>query len=103
MEGGDGTYSIYQWWSRGTHQSNTWRGKGARKLGEEVVYITGELFADRVAQVGVRVRTFDNQKFFQAFLSGESNHFVETSLRSDSEGSFFFNHFFFLKKILIFF
>jgi hypothetical protein len=71
MEGGDGTYSIYQWWSRRTHPSNTWRSKGARKLGEEVVYITGELFADRISQA---------------------------SLRSDSEGSFFFNHFSFLKN-----
>ncbi|EEL87522.1 glycosyl transferase family 1 [Bacillus cereus] len=45
--------------------------------GEEVVYFSIEAFRDRIEKTGATVRTFDDQKFIQAFLSGGRNYLQE--------------------------
>ncbi|MDE8565443.1 glycosyltransferase [Anoxybacillus rupiensis] len=45
--------------------------------GEEVVYFTIEAFRERVEKTGATVRTFDDQKFLKAFLSGGRNYLLE--------------------------
>jgi len=45
--------------------------------GEEVVFFTIEAFRERIEQTGATVRTFDAQKFIQAFISGGRNHLLE--------------------------
>ncbi|WP_459500622.1 macrolide family glycosyltransferase [Bacillus sp. C1] len=45
--------------------------------GEEVVYFSIEDFRERIEKTGADVRTFDGQKFIQAFLSGGRNYLSE--------------------------
>lgn len=45
--------------------------------GEEVVYFTIEAFRERVEKTGATVRTFDDQKFIKAFISGGRNYLSE--------------------------
>jgi MGT family glycosyltransferase len=45
--------------------------------GEEVVYFTIEAFRERMEKTGATVRTFDGQKFIQAFISGGRNYLLE--------------------------
>ncbi|MFD1673742.1 macrolide family glycosyltransferase [Alicyclobacillus fodiniaquatilis] len=40
------------------------------RRGEQVVYVTGEAFRDRVEAAGAEVITYDMDKFLQAFLAG---------------------------------
>lgn len=41
--------------------------------GEEVVYFCVEAFRERIEATGATVRTFDEQKFIKAFISGEES------------------------------
>lgn len=45
--------------------------------GEEVVYFSVEAFRERIEKTGATVRTIDDQKFIQAFLSGGRNYLQE--------------------------
>lgn len=45
--------------------------------GEEVVYFCIEAFRERIEKTGASVRTFDDQKFIQAFISGGRNYLLE--------------------------
>ncbi|MGG1517064.1 macrolide family glycosyltransferase [Paenibacillus oryzisoli] len=45
--------------------------------GEEVVYFCIEAFRERLEQAGAFVRTFDDQKFIKAFISGGRNYVLE--------------------------
>ncbi|WP_242235135.1 macrolide family glycosyltransferase [Bacillus cereus group sp. BfR-BA-01316] len=45
--------------------------------GEEVVYFSIEAFRERIEKTGATVRTIDDQKFLQAFLSGGRNYLHE--------------------------
>lgn len=45
--------------------------------GEEVVYFCIEAFRERMEKTGASVRTFDAQKFIQAFISGGRNYLLE--------------------------
>jgi len=45
--------------------------------GEEVVYFTIEAFRERMEKTGATVRTFNSEKFIQAFLSGGRNYLLE--------------------------
>ncbi|PGC47344.1 glycosyl transferase family 1 [Bacillus toyonensis] len=45
--------------------------------GEEVVYFSIEAFRERIEKTGATVRTIDDQKFIQAFLSGGRNYLQE--------------------------
>ncbi|MEW9701216.1 macrolide family glycosyltransferase [Paenibacillus sp. SI8] len=45
--------------------------------GEEVVYFSVEAFRERIEKTGASVRTFDDQKFMQAFISGGRDHLLE--------------------------
>lgn len=45
--------------------------------GEEVVYFAVEDFRERIEKTGATVRTFDGQKFIQAFISGGRNYLTE--------------------------
>ena len=45
--------------------------------GEEVVYFCIEAFRERIENTGATVRTFDDQKFIQAFLSGGRTYLME--------------------------
>lgn len=45
--------------------------------GEEVVYFTIEAFRERMEKTGATVRTFDGQKFIEAFISGGRNYLLE--------------------------
>ncbi|EJR63123.1 MGT family glycosyltransferase [Bacillus cereus VD115] len=45
--------------------------------GEEVVYFSIEAFRERIEKTGAIVRTIDDQKFIQAFLSGGRNYLQE--------------------------
>ncbi|WP_299093662.1 macrolide family glycosyltransferase [uncultured Metabacillus sp.] len=45
--------------------------------GEEVVYFTTEAFRERIEKTGATVRTFDGEKFIQAFISGGRNYLIE--------------------------
>lgn len=45
--------------------------------GEEVVYFCIEAFRERMEKTGASVRTFDGQKFIQAFISGGRNYLLE--------------------------
>ncbi|MGZ4031730.1 MAG: macrolide family glycosyltransferase [Tumebacillaceae bacterium] len=45
--------------------------------GEEVVYFTIEAFRERMEKTGATVRTFDDQKFIKAFISGGRNTLLE--------------------------
>ncbi|OCT13447.1 glycosyl transferase family 1 [Paenibacillus pectinilyticus] len=45
--------------------------------GEEVVYFCIEAFRERMEEAGATVRTFDDQKFIKAFISGGRNYVLE--------------------------
>ncbi|WDV92929.1 macrolide family glycosyltransferase [Brevibacillus parabrevis] len=45
--------------------------------GEEVVYVAIEAYRERLEQAGATVRTFDGQKFIQAFISGGRNYLLQ--------------------------
>lgn len=45
--------------------------------GEEVVYFTIEDFRERIEETGATVKTFDVQKFINAFISGGRNNLLE--------------------------
>jgi len=45
--------------------------------GEEVVYFCIEAYRERMEMTGATVRTFDDQKFIQAFISGGRNYVLE--------------------------
>jgi len=45
--------------------------------GEEVVYFCIEAFRERIENTGATVRTFDDQKFIKAFISGGRNYLLE--------------------------
>ncbi|WMT43185.1 glycosyltransferase [Paenibacillus sp. D2_2] len=45
--------------------------------GEEVVYFCIEAFRERIEKMGATVRTFDDQKFIKAFISGGRNYLLE--------------------------
>ncbi|MBY0599470.1 macrolide family glycosyltransferase [Bacillus bingmayongensis] len=45
--------------------------------GEEVVYFSIEAFRERIEKTGANVRTFDDQKFLKAFISGGRNYLSE--------------------------
>ncbi|AJS58569.1 macrolide family glycosyltransferase [Paenibacillus sp. IHBB 10380] len=45
--------------------------------GEEVVYFCIEAFRERIEKTGATVRTFDDQKFIKAFISGGRNYVLE--------------------------
>lgn len=45
--------------------------------GEEVVYFCIEAFRERMEKTGASVRTFDDQKFIKAFISGGRNYLLE--------------------------
>ncbi|PPA87160.1 glycosyl transferase family 1 [Brevibacillus laterosporus] len=45
--------------------------------GEEVVYFTIEAFRERMEKTGATVRTFDGQKFIEAFISGGRTYLLE--------------------------
>ncbi len=45
--------------------------------GEEVVYFSIEAFRERMEKTGASVRTFDDQKFIKAFISGGRNYLLE--------------------------
>lgn len=45
--------------------------------GEEVVYFSIEAFRERIEKTGATVRTIDDEKFIQAFLSGGRNYLQE--------------------------
>ncbi|MET3849541.1 macrolide family glycosyltransferase [Paenibacillus sp. OAE614] len=45
--------------------------------GEEVVYFCIEAFRERLEKAGAVVRTFDDQKFIKAFISGGRNYLLE--------------------------
>lgn len=45
--------------------------------GEEVVYFSVEAFRERIEKTGASVRTFDDQKFIKAFISGGRDHLLE--------------------------
>ncbi|MEK3917819.1 macrolide family glycosyltransferase [Paenibacillus sp. FSL H7-0331] len=45
--------------------------------GEEVVYFCIEAFRERIEKTGASVRTFDDQKFIKAFISGGRNYLLE--------------------------
>ncbi|PGC32565.1 glycosyl transferase family 1 [Bacillus pseudomycoides] len=45
--------------------------------GEEVVYFSIEAFRERIEKTGANVRTFDDQKFLRAFISGGRNYLSE--------------------------
>ncbi|MGC5771948.1 macrolide family glycosyltransferase [Paenibacillus pabuli] len=45
--------------------------------GEEVVYFCIEAYRERMEKAGAAVRTFDEQKFIKAFISGGREHVLE--------------------------
>ncbi|MHA7581635.1 macrolide family glycosyltransferase [Paenibacillus vandeheii] len=45
--------------------------------GEEVVYFTIEAYRERMEKTGAIVRTFDDQKFIKAFISGGRDYLLE--------------------------
>ncbi|MFC3750282.1 macrolide family glycosyltransferase [Paenibacillus sp. GCM10012306] len=45
--------------------------------GEEVVYFSIEAYRERIEQTGATVRTFDGQKFINAFISGGKDYVLE--------------------------
>lgn len=45
--------------------------------GEEVVYFCIEAFRERMEKTGATVRTFDDQKFIKAFISGGRDHMLQ--------------------------
>ncbi|KQL43959.1 glycosyl transferase family 1 [Brevibacillus choshinensis] len=45
--------------------------------GEEVVYFTIEAFRERMEKTGATVRTFDGQKFIEAFISGGRSYLLQ--------------------------
>ncbi|RAV19439.1 macrolide family glycosyltransferase [Paenibacillus contaminans] len=45
--------------------------------GEEVVYFSIEAFRERIEKTGASVRTFDDQKFIKAFISGGRDYLLE--------------------------
>ncbi|MBP1989766.1 macrolide family glycosyltransferase [Paenibacillus eucommiae] len=45
--------------------------------GEEVVYFSIEAFRERMEKTGASVRTFDDQKFIKAFISGGRDYLLE--------------------------
>lgn len=45
--------------------------------GEEVVYFCIEAFRERIEKTGATVRTFDDQKFIKAFISGGRDYLLE--------------------------
>ncbi|NUU61585.1 macrolide family glycosyltransferase [Paenibacillus agri] len=45
--------------------------------GEEVVYFSIEAYRERIEQTGASVRTFDDQKFIKAFISGGKDYVLE--------------------------
>ncbi|MFE6073766.1 macrolide family glycosyltransferase [Paenibacillus sp. NPDC057886] len=45
--------------------------------GEEVVYFTIEAYRERMVKTGAIVRTFDDQKFIKAFVSGGRDYLLE--------------------------
>ncbi|MGG4103239.1 macrolide family glycosyltransferase [Paenibacillus lautus] len=45
--------------------------------GEEVVYFCIEAFRERIEKAGATVRTFDDQKFIKAFISGGRDYLLE--------------------------
>ena len=45
--------------------------------GEEVVYFCIEAFRERLEKTGASVRTFDDQKFIKAFISGGRDYLLE--------------------------
>jgi len=45
--------------------------------GEEVVYFCVEAFRERIEKTGATVRTFDEQKFIRAFISGGREYVLE--------------------------
>ncbi|NQX58339.1 macrolide family glycosyltransferase [Paenibacillus qinlingensis] len=45
--------------------------------GEEVVYVCIEAFRERIEKTGATVRTFDDQQFIKAFISGGRNYMLE--------------------------
>ncbi|UKS25523.1 glycosyltransferase [Paenibacillus sp. HWE-109] len=45
--------------------------------GEEVVYFASEAYRERLEKTGASVRTFDDQQFIKAFISGGRNYLLE--------------------------
>ncbi|GAA3410609.1 macrolide family glycosyltransferase [Paenibacillus hodogayensis] len=45
--------------------------------GEEVVYFSIEAFRERIEKAGAAVRTFDDQRFIKAFISGGRDYLLE--------------------------
>ncbi|MNW47994.1 4'-demethylrebeccamycin synthase [compost metagenome] len=45
--------------------------------GEEIVYFCIEAFRERIEKAGATVRTFDDQKFIKAFISGGRDYVLE--------------------------
>lgn len=45
--------------------------------GEDVVYFSTEAFRERIEKTGATVRTFDDQKFIKAFISGGRDYLLE--------------------------
>jgi MGT family glycosyltransferase len=45
--------------------------------GEEVVYFSIEAFRERIEETGATVRTFDDQQFIKAFISGGRDYLLE--------------------------
>ncbi|OPA73044.1 glycosyl transferase family 1 [Paenibacillus selenitireducens] len=45
--------------------------------GEEVVYFSIEAYRERIEKTGATVRTFDDQKFIKAFISGGRDYLLE--------------------------
>lgn len=45
--------------------------------GEEVVYFSIEAFRERIEKTGASIRTFDDQKFIKAFISGGRDYLLE--------------------------
>ncbi|MEC0245139.1 glycosyltransferase [Paenibacillus chitinolyticus] len=48
--------------------------------GEEVVYFCAEAYRDRIENTGASVRTFDGQKFMEAFISGGRDYLLERAI-----------------------
>ncbi|WP_405081065.1 macrolide family glycosyltransferase [Paenibacillus chitinolyticus] len=48
--------------------------------GEEVVYFCAEAYRDRIENTGASVRTFDDQKFMEAFISGGRDYLLERAI-----------------------
>ncbi|WP_433944662.1 macrolide family glycosyltransferase [Paenibacillus sp. SN-8-1] len=51
--------------------------QGLIARGEEVVYFCIEAYRERIEKTGATVRTFDDQRFIKAFISGGRNYLLE--------------------------